>query len=137
MGDFEIDFTSVLKVADLAVDSPVARWHVAHGWCYNVRWRDQTLGVFYVSLLGNDGGVMHFETIGKPRPMLFYATLRMVMEDITPLFPLVFATPLAGNRKLMSILRRVGFEEVRRYRVDGVEKVWMSFLKNDPAIVNP
>ena len=129
MGDFEIEFASVIKVKDLAVDSLVARWHVEHGWCYNVRWQDQVLGVFYISLLGNDGGVLHFETIGKPRPMLFYATLREAIWVITPIFPLVFATPLASNRKLVSILKRMGFEEVRRYRADGVEKVLLHYLK--------
>ena len=44
------------------VDNEVTRWHVAHGWIWDVVECSscRKIGVFFVTLLCGDGGIIHF-----------------------------------------------------------------------------
>ena len=95
------------------VNSQAARWHLAHGWIWDV-WemeRQRFIGVFYATLLCGDGAVIHFEL--RENIQLHSATIlsafRRGIALVAANAGVVYATVPAANCKLIRCLCRLGF----------------------------
>lgn len=95
------------------LENPVVRWHVAHGWIWNV-WevsRQRNIGVFYATLLCGDGVVIHFDVLPgiQLHPATVLSAFRRGVALAAANADVVFATVQADNVKLIRCLCHLGF----------------------------
>lgn len=100
------------KTITPCVSNEVTRWHVAHGWVWNVRLDGQAVGVFFSTLLCGDGVILHFLTVDdvKIPAAAILAAFRKGVKIAAPL-GVVFATVPADNVKLLRVVKKLGFVE--------------------------
>ncbi|MBQ9088670.1 MAG: hypothetical protein IJY46_07810 [Lentisphaeria bacterium] len=120
------------------IDNPITRWHVAHGWCYNavdVR-SGNFLGVFYVTLLCADGGIIHFDTCSSVPPALILSGFRKALRMVLPHLAVVYATVPAGSIGLVRVLKKLGFRVVPEggFVVDSREILLLKYFNKQNAI---
>lgn len=111
------------SILPLVVNDVIA-WHVQHGWVFNAVAADgRGIGVVYVTLLGGDGCVVHFEILPG-------VTLPEIRSGFGKAFCLLapvgrlLATVKPERKSLIKLLERFGFE-----RIAGGEKVLLQFNK--------
>lgn len=116
------------------VDNPVVRWHVAHGWIWDV-WeidRARKIGVFYASLLCGDGVVIHFDVLPgiDLHPATVLSAFRRGVALAAANADVVFATVPSAKVKLIRCLCRLGFAACSggSFLRDGVEICLLKYL---------
>jgi hypothetical protein len=116
------------------VDNPVVRWHVAHGWIWDV-WevdRQRKIGVFYASLLCGDGVVIHFDVLPgiQLHPATVLSAFRRGVALAAANADVVFATVQADNVKLIRCLCHLGFVVCQdaSFCRDGAEIALLKYL---------
>ena len=93
------------------VVTPAIRWHIDHGWVWDVveTRTGRMVGVFYCTILGGDGCVVHFESSGNvPWPVTFSA-FKKGMQMVSPHNNVVLATIPASKGKLIDAAILLGF----------------------------
>ena len=95
------------------IDNDRTRWHVAHGWIWNIveRKSRRKIGVFYASLLCGDGACLHFEVIDNikiPFPVTLSA-MRRGLAIASAHRTLILATVYADYYPLLRICKKLGF----------------------------
>lgn len=116
MEHYFIRFEIVNSIRKSCVKNAVIKWHIKHGWVYNI-WSnidERYLGVFYCTLLAGDGVVLHFDTcvddmaIGDTLAALKKGVEMMKQHNI------VLAT-IPTELKVCRIAKRLGFKELAKY----------------------
>lgn len=126
-------FTGVDRIEQLCIDNDVTRWHVAHGWVWNVvDAGGSPLGVLYATLLCGSGAVLHFDTICVIRPGVILAAMRKGVRMVVSSCDVVYATIPAKKHKLISVVERLGFGIIAGggYESDGAEIVLLKYIEN-------
>ena len=120
------------------VDTPITRWHAAHGWCYNAvdARSGNLLGVFYVTLLCADGGIIHFDTCSSIPPAVFLSGVKKALRMVLPHLPAIYATVPAGSIGIIRVLKRLGFRVVPEggFVVDSCEILLLKYFNKQNAI---
>jgi hypothetical protein len=98
------------------IDSPVIRWHVEHGWVYDIMaGHHRPIGVIYCSVICGHGCVAHFDTLAHSAD---FATIRQAFRAGVDLLrrdlPLVLTTVPEEKRSLIRLLQRFGFRKISR-----------------------
>ena len=128
---FFVRFELVEGKARPCVKTKAIFWHCKHGWVYNV-WSNvdqRYLGVFYCTLLGGDGVILHFENAVDDIAVgdilcAFKKGVAMMSR-----FNLVLAT-VPAEKKLNRIVKKLGFSEIAQYQRDKKTIILYKFLKN-------
>jgi len=110
-------FAKVGRPEELAVDNDVTRWHLAHGWIWNVLEVDRDnrvvrpLGVFFATLLCGDGAVIHFCSVPgiSIPPAITLAAFRKAIRMISPACSILLATIPQDRASLIRCAYRLGF----------------------------
>ena len=92
----------------------VTLWHLQHGWIYDVQEcrSGRLIGVFFVTLLCGDGGIVHFDTLpGAVSPPLFLSALRLCIPFVSRHLDNIFATIPADRTRLIRLVKRIGFRD--------------------------
>ena len=127
-------FEPVRRERDLLVRSDSAKWHLKHGWIWNVREQKpgearpgRALGVCYATLLGCEGAFLHFETLpGEPGEdwALFFSAARKALRILAKEELATYLSIPAANVKLIRAMESLGFRRLLGggYLHDGIEK---------------
>lgn len=96
------------------VDSPEIRWHVDHGWVWDVIEIEtrRRIGVFFCTLLCGDGCIVHFSSVpGEKIPWpVTLAAFRKGMKMVANTgMGVIYATIPAEKRKLVGAAILLGF----------------------------
>lgn len=95
------------------VDNEITRWHLAHGWLWDVydRKLEQNIGVFFVTLMCGDGCIVHFDRVEHVdvEAAALLCAFRRGVELVAPHFNVVFATIPSEKQKLIRCACRLGF----------------------------
>lgn len=114
------------------IDTPVTRWHVAHGFVWDVLdvRSGEYLGVFYATLLCFDASVIHFDTLGNVSPAQLLSGFRKGISMILTYSPVVYATVSPDKKSLVKLLSRVGFRVVPDggYQIDGFQNLLLKYF---------
>ena len=101
------------RATTLIIDNDVTRWHLAHGWIWNVIAPDNSpLGVFYCTLLCGDGCIIHFDALPDIPWSVILPAFRKAIRMISPVSDVVYATVPTSHAKLIRILIRLNFAPV-------------------------
>ena len=101
------------RATRLIIDNDVTRWHLAHGWIWNVIAPDNSpLGVFYCTLLCGDGCIIHFDALPHIPWSVILPAFRKAIRMISPVSDVVYATVPDSRTKLIRILIRLNFAPV-------------------------
>ena len=101
------------RATRLFIDTDVTRWHLAHGWIWNVSSSDNSpLGVFYCTLLCGDGCIIHFDALPHIPWTVIRPAFKKAIHMISPVSDVVYATVPDSNAKLIRILSRLNFAPV-------------------------
>ena len=89
----------------------VVLWHLEHGFVWDAVEvpSGRRFGVFFATLLGGDGCIIHFYIREKVSAATFLYGFRKAVRMAEEVFPAVFATVPESKNKLVSVLQRVGF----------------------------
>ena len=102
-----------VRATRLFIDNDVTRWHLAHGWIWNVIAPDNSpLGVFYCTLLCGDGCIIHFDALPHIPWSVILPAFRKAIRMISPVSDVVYATVPDSRTKLIRILIRLNFAPV-------------------------
>lgn len=133
-----IYFDAVLEPERLAVSTEVIRWHLAHGWVYNV-WEcsddgasGRIVAVFYITVVCGVGGVLHFDTVVLDiPPAVIRAAMRKGVSMVAAVLPLVLATIPVAKSRLIRHVERLGFVRVvpGDFVAEGRQFVLLKYLK--------
>lgn len=116
------------------VDNEITRWHLAHGWLWDVydRKLKRNIGVFFCTLLCGDGCIIHFDCVPElsPEPVAILSAFRSAVDLVSPDFNVVFATIPSSKNKLISCICRMGFSVCcdAKYWRDGQEITLLKYL---------
>ena len=95
------------------VDNEVTRWHLAHGWLWDVFDRKQNcnIGVFFVTLMCGDGAIVHFDRIPDVNvdAAALLCAFRRGIELVGNYGNVIYATIPSSNVKLIRCACRLGF----------------------------
>lgn len=114
-------------------NSNLTRWHVDHGFCYNVWQYDDTtgkiIGCFMITLIGPLGGFINFQTCEKDIPPGVILSCFRKGIKIASVLPSVWAC--VENYRLIPILEKFGFSVVLNGQIslDGVKYVTLKYRK--------
>ena len=101
------------RATRLFIDTDVTRWHLAHGWIWNVSSSDNSpLGVFYCTLLCGDGCIIHFDALPHIPWTIIRPAFKKAIRMISPVSDVVYATVPDSNAKLIRILSRLNFAPI-------------------------
>lgn len=101
------------RATRLFIDNDVTRWHLAHGWIWNVSSSDNSpLGVFYCTLLCGDGCIIHFDALPHIPWTAILPAFKKAIRMISPVSDVVYATVPDSRAKLIRILIRLNFAPV-------------------------
>ena len=101
------------RATTLLIDNDVTRWHLAHGWIWNVSSSDNSpLGVFYCTLLCGDGCIIHFDALPHIPWSVILPAFRKAIRMISPVSDVVYATVPDSRAKLIRILIRLNFTPI-------------------------
>ena len=101
------------RATRLFIDNDITRWHLAHGWIWNVIAPDNSpLGVFYCTLLCGDGCIIHFDALPDIPWHVILPAFRKAIRMISPVSDVVYATVPTSHAKLIRILIRLNFSPV-------------------------
>ena len=101
------------RATRLVIDNDVTRWHLTHGWIWNVIAPDNSpLGVFYCTLLCGDGCIIHFDALPHIPWSVILPAFRKAIRMISPVSDVVYATVPDSRTKLIRILIRLNFAPV-------------------------
>jgi len=106
-----------VKIIDMHQRSMVAEWHIQHGWCYNVEHNSRHVGMFYVTLLGLDAGILHFELVDNylsKNPIVLKCAFKTCFDFARKNLKTLFVSPPDGA-KLEHTLAKFGFKKVTSY----------------------
>lgn len=128
---FFVRFEHITGKIEPCVKNKCIFWHCKHGWVYNV-WSNvdnRYLGVFYCTLLGGDGVVLHFENAVEDIAVgdilcAFKKGVKMMSR-----LNLVLAT-IPAEKKLNRIVKKLGFTEIAQYKRDRQIIILYKFQKN-------
>ena len=127
------------KTLSPCIANEVILWHVAHGWVWNVRESSgRYIGVFFATLLCGDGVIIHFDSI--PNLMISPATVASAIKKgirIAAPLGVVFATVRQDNKKLISIISRLGFRttDAGFYRSGEGEIILLKYFPHQKSIL--
>lgn len=130
-----IYFEAVKNPGKLVCNTDAVRWHVLHGWCYNVWSCDsnakKAMGVFYVTLLCGAGGILHFDAAGKVSGAELLEAFHKGLRIVKPYLALMLATIPKDKEKLARAAKMLGFEVLPGgdFAVDGVDYSLLKYLK--------
>lgn len=122
------------------VDTEVTRWHMQHGWLWDVVTASgEHLGVIFCTLLCGDGAIVHFTPLpgADIPPTAMLGALRKMIRMIPPVCPILLATVPDddGHAHLIRVLIRLGFARTNAdfARTDGQDVAVLKYLppKND------
>ena len=93
------------------VVTPAIRWHIDHGWVWDVveTRTGRKIGVFYCTLLGGDGCVVHFESACPIPWAVTFSAFKKAMQMVSPHCNVVLATIPASKKKLIDAAILLGF----------------------------
>ena len=139
----KIYFERVERQRRLVIRNEVTRWHVKHGWAYNVLDAGfSPLGVFFCTLLCGDGAVLHFlagkgvRVSGAELLSCMRAAIEMILrckQGFT-----LYTTIRASERKLIRVAEGLGFrvvEGAEMVREGGEEVKFLKFFGDCGDIV--
>jgi hypothetical protein len=94
------------------VNNDVIRWHLVHGWVWDVVADGRRIGVLYATIMCGDGVVLHFFTVPGIRipAAVIREAFRKALRITAPL-GVVFATIPKRRRSLIKLCIRLGFVE--------------------------
>lgn len=98
-----------------AIDTPVIRYHVEHGYVWEVMLQGQAVAVIHASIICGHGVVVHFDVVpGEYSPGDIRRAMRTGVGYLHRSFPLVLATVPTDRRSLIRTLQRFGFQKISR-----------------------
>ena len=129
-------FERVARPGGSCVSSPGARWHLRHGWLYNVLASEgggpvRKAGVFYITQILSGCGMVHFEAApgGPPSPAVTLAAMRKGVSMCGAQLAETFTCIEGSNAKLLAVAGLLGFREVCALRVDGADCVLLKLYR--------
>ena len=125
--------TNFEKVTVPCVMNDVVRWHLAHGYVWDVvEETGRRLGVFYCTRMCGDGNFIHFYSVpgieisASTVLYTFRKAIRMMSRE-----GVIYATVPVKKKGLYRVLIRLGFIEWRygRYDRDGEEIALLKYFE--------